>query len=241
MFKIPTNSIRKLYLKSLWSVLPYSIPLAGLYTLIEPNTKPTLADTTDWIALVLFFFGLFILFFLHACIVYQLSLNLLPEASHKKLGGLKDTLQFGLSKIMPVALIFLAYVLLVSLGLLALVIPGIYLFLVGSFSLFLIVLKDIPVKEALIESYRLAYKHWFTVAIFMIALVLGFTAIEWVVNLIFHELVVFSSLLFILARGVLWPLWYAGMMILLVQYGKGIETQTHTVSNKSLNPQNQNN
>lgn len=211
MFKLPYDKIRKLYVSRLWPVLPFSFAIAGICTLIEPKTRPTFADATDWIAFWLFILGLFIVFILHACILYQMTSTL-----NRGRDDYWSAIQFGLNKMPLVFSVSLIMFITVPLGLIALVLPGIYLFIIGAFALFLVVLRsDLGVKQAFISSYRLATPHWLKIALIMLTLTILFSCIEYFIDWIFREGVVFSSLFFILTRALLWPLWYATIIILL--------------------------
>lgn len=229
MFKLPLNSIRKMYRLSLMSVLPYSLSLAMLYILIEPKTKPTFSDSTDWMALALFILGLFGVCILHACIIYQVVNSIKQNSedsadnnnlskNEKQQDTIFTVLFFGVRKMIPVFIMSLCYVILVAFGLVAFVIPGVFLFIAGSMSLFIIVLKDTNPKDAFVESYRMIAPHWISLGITMIGLVFFFTVVEIISNWIFTEQVVFSTLFSVLVRGFLWPIAYVTMITLFSEF-----------------------
>lgn len=232
MLKIPYSSIRKTYRSSLFSVLPYSLSLAMLYVLIEPKTKPTFTDTTDWMALSLFILGLLGVFILHACIVHQIANAIkynnaeITREDSEDSNSVFTVLGFGFKKMIPVMFMSLYYVILVALGLVALVVPGIFLFIVGSLSLFIIVLKDTNPIRAFIESYRLVTPHWISVGATMLGLLILFSMVEMIADWILTEQVVFAILFSVIIRGFLWPIAYVTMMTLLIEFSNAKATAT---------------
>lgn len=241
MFKIPLDKIYDLYVSRLWAVLPFSFVIAGLFTLIEPKTKPTFVDSTDWLAFILFILGSFAIFILHGCILYKMS-----AALNKGRDNLLSTLTFGFRKMPAVFLTSMITLIILPIGLVAAILPGIYFFIISMFTLFLIVIKsDLSVKNAFVKSTRLVTKHWLKITMILLALGLSFALIEYCVDWIFREAVVFSSLFFVLTRGLLWPLWYATILIMiykleglpleeLIEEAKGAELSRQSRKQKFL-------
>lgn len=215
MINIPVRSIVKLYRSNLMQVLPYSLALALLYMLLEPKTKPTFADSTDWMALTLFIIGLFGVFLLHACIVRQMAIS---SKTSSDATDMFTVLRFGLRKMFPVFFMSISYLIVVALGLVVLVLPGLFLFIVGSMSLFVIVLQDTNPKVAFVESYRMLTPRWFSLGVTMAGLILLFSIAEMLADVILKEQVVFATLFSVVIRGLLWPLWYATMVTLFNEY-----------------------
>jgi hypothetical protein len=218
MLKILIKDILQIYAQSIMRVFPFSALLAVLFLLLEPNSKPTFTESTDWLALFFFIMGLLAVFFLHACIVYQFQSKANKATAKKSDFELINTLQFSLKKIWPLCVTSTLFAALISIGTILFILPGFFVLIMGSLSLFLIVLKNISAKEALTESYHLILPHWFSTGVMMVSLTLMFTAVESLIAWVLKEQVVFSTLFFVGIRGLLWPLWYATMMVFLREF-----------------------
>lgn len=226
-FHFPLLSILKVYRLSIYRVLPYSFTLALLYILMEPQTKPTFVDTTDWIALFLFIMGIFVICMLHACIIYQFAGSIKlsfyktdyktdPEDSD----DLFSVIGFGITKTFPVLFISILYIVLVFIGLVAFIVPGLFLLSIGAQALLLIVLKDTNPKDTFVEAYFLTVHYWFSCLFALITLFLFSWGVEALFDRVFREQVVVAMFFSVVIRGCLWAFWYATLITLLLTFVK---------------------
>lgn len=203
---------------SFLALFPFSVAFAGLGYLIQPMTKPTFVDTTDWLALILFIMGSLVMVLLHAIIIYRMHAFIQGKSI-----SYWESFVGGLQKFFPVLAVTILSFALITVGLMCFVIPGIYLAVTLSFASFLIVINGSKrhlslnerVKESFLGSFELIRGNWWRTASVLLVLALASLSLETACLMLLQHQVVFAIIGCVLLRALLLPIWYASFFALL--------------------------
>jgi len=222
LFKLVLSKGLALGSQSFLPVFPLSLLMATLEFALQPQTKPSFVDSTDWFFVFLFFLGLLALAAFHAAIL--LRINALRKGISLPL---QSAITQGIEKGIWVFSVMVVYVVIVFLGFLFFIIPGFYLGVSLYFSIFLVVIheykKGVPwyrkLKNYFSESFDLVWGHWWLTFVLLLIVFGVFSSIEQICLLLETKLIL-AVIFCVLAKASILPFWYACILALLFELKK---------------------
>lgn len=215
----------KLYKQAVWVLFPFAFLLAGIAYVIQPRSKPTFTDTSDWVALGMFIAGLFCIAVLHGSLVFRLFA--IVEA---RVVDYRDAIYSGIANSFAVISVLLLALLAISLGLLLFVVPGIYMGVVLSLApLFIVIYQQKSkgsfsffrrIKKSFESSINITQESWWRTFGVLLTLAGIAISIELICQLFLQNQIVLASIVSVMLRAIYLPFIYCALMVLLLDLEK---------------------